>query len=218
MWPDVSLVREELDRHHRTLKQRRGWLRKMLRPLPRRANVARYPVIKWFAGMARRLPFLWSFRRRHVLPALYVGSVLSFEPVYGIQFGIALILALVLRANVTVMMGLQLLTNPLTLVPAYGLTYRVGLASLEFFGWSKPVTWKACFGFLTGGDVSQIPIDTCLYAFLLGGIIVGLAFALLTHATWLLAAWEARRIRARVHYLREALAAEAAGLPPPPKP
>src|SRR3546814_6139453 len=37
----------------------------LLRPLPRRANVSRYPVIKWFAGLARRLPFLWSFRAQH---------------------------------------------------------------------------------------------------------------------------------------------------------
>jgi len=211
-------VRDELDRHHRKLSQRRGWLRKALRPLPRRGNVRRYPVLKWFADLASRLPFLWSFRRRHVLPALYVGSVLSFEPVYGIQFGIAFVLALVLRANITVLMGLQLLTNPLTVVPAYGLTYRVGLASLEFFGWSKPVAWRACFSFVTGGDASRIPIDTCVYAFLLGGVIVGLAFAVLAHVTWLFAAWEVRRVRARIAYLREALAREAAGQPPPPKP
>ncbi|PIQ38502.1 MAG: hypothetical protein COW59_01405, partial [Lysobacterales bacterium CG17_big_fil_post_rev_8_21_14_2_50_64_11] len=120
----MSLVREELDRHHRTLKQRRGWLRKLLRPLPRRANVARYPVIKWFAVMARRLPFLWSFRRQHVLPALYLGCVLSLLPVYGIQFGLALVFALLVRGNVTVLMGLQLLTNPFTAVPAYLVTYK----------------------------------------------------------------------------------------------
>ncbi|PIX61304.1 MAG: hypothetical protein COZ47_02690 [Lysobacterales bacterium CG_4_10_14_3_um_filter_64_11] len=214
----MSLVREELDRHHRTLKQRRGWLRKLLRPLPRRANVARYPVIKWFAVMARRLPFLWSFRRQHVLPALYLGCVLSLLPVYGIQFGLALVFALLVRGNVTVLMGLQLLTNPLTVVPAYGLTYRVGLAALELFGWSKPVAWQACFRFVTGGDASEVPVDTCVYAFLLGGVVVGLAFAVLAHVTWLLAAWEVRRVRARIAYLREALAAEAAGLPPPPKP
>src|SRR3546814_1580974 len=51
-----------------------------------------------------------------VLPALYVGCVLSLLPVYGIQFGLALIFALLVRGNITVLMGLQLITNPFTIV------------------------------------------------------------------------------------------------------
>jgi len=211
------MMRDELDRHHRTLSQRRGWLRRLLRPLPRRANVRRYPVIKWFAELARRLPFLWSFRRRHVLPALYVGSVVSFLPVYGIQFGIAFALALLLRANVTILLGLQLLTNPFTLVPAYFLTYRVGLATLMALDLSEPTPWQACFSTVLHGS-HAVSLGTCLYAFILGGVIVGLAFALLAHLAWLFAAWEVRRVRARIAWLREALAREAAGQPPPPKP
>src|SRR3546814_10904121 len=35
-----------------------------------------------------------------VLPALYVGCVLSLLPVYGIQFGLALIFALLVRGNI----------------------------------------------------------------------------------------------------------------------
>lgn len=196
----MSLVREELDRHHRTLKQRRGWLRKLLRPLPRRANVARYPVIKWFAGMARRLPFLWSFRAQHVVPALYVGCVLALLPVYGIQFGLALVFALLVRGNITVLMGLQLITNPVTAVPAYIITYKVGSYLIAITGIGH--------GISVMGKVN---------AMMIGGVVLGLVLALLIHVIWLFAAWEARRIRARVHYLRDALAAEAAGLPPPPK-
>jgi hypothetical protein len=198
----VSLVREELDRHHRTLKQRRGWLRKLLRPLPRRANVARYPVIKWFAGMARRLPFLWSFRKQHVLPALYLGCVLSLLPVYGIQFGLALVFALLVRGNITVLMGLQLITNPFTAVPAYILTYKVGMYLIA----------------ITGIGHGMSVWGTRANALVIGGIVLGVLLAVLIHVVWLFAAWEGRRIRARVHYLREALAAEAAGQQPPPKP
>lgn len=208
-------MRRELDRHHRKLSARRAWLRRLLRPLPRRANVRRYPVVKWFAQLAHRLPFLWSFRRRHVLPALYVGSVLAFQPVYGLQFLVAFALALLLRANLSVLMGLQLLTNPLTLAPAYFLTYRVGLSALELSGWSAKVSWKVCFSFVTGGDWSQIPLDTCLYAFLLGGVIVGLAFALVVHLLWELAAWEIRIVRRRIAAIRASMPHDASERPPP---
>lgn len=196
------MMRDELDRHHRRLSQRRGWLRRLLRPLPRRANVRRYPVIKWFSGMARRLPFLWSFRAQHVLPALYLGCVLSLLPVYGIQFGLALALALLVRGNVTVLMGLQLITNPITAVPAYIVTYKLGM-------------WLIA---VTGLGHGMSVWGTRVNALVIGGVVVGVLIALAIHVIWVLGAWEVRRVRARMAYLREALAREAAGQPPPPKP
>ena len=57
--------------------------------LPRRANVGRYPVIRRFAEAARSRPYLWSFKRENVLPALYVGGVLAFMPTYGLQILLA---------------------------------------------------------------------------------------------------------------------------------
>lgn len=196
------MMRDELDRHHRKLSQRRSWLRRLLRPLPRRANVRRYPVIKWFSGIAQRMPFLWSFRTQNVVPALYLGCVLSLLPVYGIQFGLALALALLVRGNVTVLMGLQLITNPFTAVPAYLITYKIGgyLIAITGIGHGMSV-W-----------------GTRINALVIGGIVVGLLLAALIHVVWLLGAWEIRHVRARVAWLREALAREAAGQPPPPKP
>jgi hypothetical protein len=90
---------DELHRHHARWLQRRGRLRRLLRPLPRRANLTRYPVLKWFAVHARRAAFLWSFKRANVIPSLYVGSVLAFLPVYGLQilFGFGLALGVISR-------------------------------------------------------------------------------------------------------------------------
>ena len=79
----------ELERHHRRLLARRRWLRRLLRPLPRRANVRRYPVIKWFAARAAQRPDLWSFKRQHVMRAIYAGSILALLPLYGVQFVLA---------------------------------------------------------------------------------------------------------------------------------
>ncbi len=181
-------MHEELHRHRLSLLRRKRWLRRLLRPLPRRANVRRYPVIKWFAERAGRLPFLWSFKRSSVVPALYFGSVLSFLPLYGVQFALAFAAALLLRANVTVMFGLQLITNPLTVGPIYYLTYKLGM-------------WLMATTGMTG---AVIGVGTRVNALFLGGTVAGLVTALLIDIAWQLVAWEARVFRARFERLKRA--------------
>jgi uncharacterized protein (DUF2062 family) len=126
---------------HRRWLARRRRLRRWLRPLPRRANVARYPVIKWFADAARRRPYLWSFKRPQVLASLYAGSVLALMPVYGLQVVIGLALAILLRGNLTVMVALQMITNPLTLGPIYYGTHSLGAWLLGLLG-AGAVPWR----------------------------------------------------------------------------
>ena len=161
--------------------RRRQRLKRVLRLLPRRANVGRYPVIRRFAEVARSRPYLWSFKRQHVWPALYVGSVLAFMPTYGLQVFIALLAAVVVRANLTVMVALQMITNPLTLAPLYLLTHAVGQWLIERTGY---------------GDVDA-GVASSVNALVLGGIVVGFATALLLDLTWRVLAWDARRFEAR---------------------
>jgi hypothetical protein len=177
---------DELHRHHHAWLQRRRRLRRLLRPLPRRANLARYPVLKWFAAHARRAAFLWSFKRANVIPSLYVGSVLAFLPLYGLQIALGLGTALAVRGNLTVMIALQMITNPLTIVPVYGLTAWVGLGAMALSG---------------VGDTWPVPLRYT-NALFVGGALVGLAFALLADLTWRLLAWEARVFSARLAALR----------------
>ena len=124
---------------HRQWLARRRRLRRWLRPLPRRANVARYPVIKWFAEAARKRPYLWSFKRAQVMPSLYVGAVLALMPVYGLQVAIGLALAILVRGNLTVMIALQMLTNPLTLGPIYLGTHALGQWLIALTGYGEGV-------------------------------------------------------------------------------
>lgn len=165
---------------------RRKRLRRLLRPLPRRANVKRYPVVKWFADYARKAPYLWSFKRGQVLPALYVGSVISFLPIFGVQFPIAAVAALLLRANLTVIMGLQLITNPLTVAPIYGFTTWIGLELMALLG--------------VGQELG--PLLRGAHALFIGGTVVGLGFAVLADAAWRFLAWEARLFRDKLQQLR----------------
>ena len=164
---------------HRKWLARRRRLRKWLRPLPRRANVSKYPIIKWFADAARKRPYLWSFKRQHVMASLYAGSVLSLMPVYGLQVAIGLALAILVRGNLTVMIALQMITNPLTLGPIYYATHALGEKIIAF----------------TGYGAGPSDVGTHINALVVGGIVAGLGLALLMDLSWRLLAWEARRFR-----------------------
>lgn len=172
---------------HRRWLARRRRLRRWLRPLPRRANVARYPVVKWFADAARRRPYLWSFKRKHVLVSLYAGAVLALMPVYGLQLLLGLALAVWLRGNLTVMVALQMVTNPLTLGPIYYATHALG-------------AWLIG---LTGYGEGAGALGTHVNALVVGGVVAGLGFALVLDLGWRLLAWEARRFRAQLAALHE---------------
>jgi len=111
----------------------RSFIKRLLRVMPRRALLHKYPFVGRFAHRLRRHACLWSFRRDDVRRAYYVGSVLAFLPLLGIQMPIAIAAAVVLRSNVMVTGGLQFLTNPVTAAPIYYATHRLGQAVLDRF-------------------------------------------------------------------------------------
>lgn len=165
--------------HARWLRRRKR-VRALLKPLPRRANIHRYPVLKRFAAYARRYPFLWSFRNASVLRAIYLGSLLTFMPSYGLQIPIAFAAACLGRANLTVTVAIQMINNPLTLGPIYIATYAIGQALMAML--RLPARHPAVDGAM---------------ALILGGAVVGLATALLLHGLWAAGRFEASRFRQR---------------------
>ena len=124
-------------------------LKRFLRRLPRRATIHRYPVLKWFPKAIYKRSYLWSFKTSEVTPALYAGWILALLPLYGTQMPLALLLALLLRSNLPVLVGLQLLTNPLTAGPIYFLTYQSGDFMLSTIGVELP-----------HGDTTEMPDHT----------------------------------------------------------
>lgn len=115
------------DEHHARIRSLKRWLRFM----PRRAVLHRYPIIGRFAHVLRDRFHLWSFRKAHVRPAYYLGSVLSLLPVMGIQLPLALLLSLLSRSNFMILGGLMFITNPFTAVPIYYGTYQLGNAVIS---------------------------------------------------------------------------------------
>jgi len=114
-------------------------VKRLLRHLPRRSNVHRYPVLSWFAVTARKKAFLWSFRRNEVVPAFYAGWVLTLLPLYGVQIILAFLLALAFRANLMIMVALQAVSNPITVLPLWYLNYLTGNFLLNLFLGESPV-------------------------------------------------------------------------------
>ena len=98
-------------------------VKKWLRPLPRSTNIHSYRILKFFAVAARKRTNIWSFRVENAVPAIYAGSILTLMPLYGIQIPSAFLLALLLRANLPIPLGLQVVSNPLTILPILSLIH-----------------------------------------------------------------------------------------------
>jgi len=150
---------ERETRARRHVRIRRA--KQFLRPLPRKATLHRWPVLKWFAHTARKRPYLWSFRTREVSVALYLGFVISFLPLPGIQFLLAFAAAWTLRANLPIIMGAQLVTNIATMWVIYPALGAFGSQLIDLFGLK--------------------PLDSALgqgvYSIVVGGIVAGVIVA-----------------------------------------
>ena len=183
--------------HERFARLRR--VKQLLRFMPRRAVMHKYPLVGRFAEIARKRAYLWSLKPENMRPAFYAGSVLSLLPVMGIQLPIALLLSLLLRANFMVLGGLQFITNPFTAAPIYYATHQLGAGIIRAtgFGASLPVADAEDPHLLlepvvhtppadTGAFVKQQPaisltrrFGNAINALILGGVLSGIALGLL---------------------------------------
>ncbi len=157
-------------------------VKQLLRWLPRRANLERYPVLKWFAHMARKRPFLWSFKVPNVSPAFYAGSILAFLPLYGVQIGLSLAAAVIFRANLPILCGLQFISNPLTVPLIYPLNFFVGRRLIHVFSF--------------GGDPGIL--GNWFFSLIVGGFVIGLIFGAALDLFYRIAAWQATTQHRRV--------------------
>ncbi len=159
------------------------WAKKLLRYIPRRSTFQRYRGLKWFADFAFNRSYLWSFKVSEVIPAFYAGWILTFLPVMGLQVTIACILALLLRANVMILVALQMISNPLTIGLLWPFEYKIGVF---FLRWLDPENQWALQGtvheILGKGSFSQkgmIALKVVL-AVCVGAVILGYICALIS--------------------------------------
>ncbi len=98
-------------------KQLKRWL-----PTPEQLRQNR--VVQLFAPFLAD-PRLWHMNRGSMVRAVYVGVIFAFFPLPG-QMPLALIGALLVRANVPMSIALTWITNPLTSIPVFWAAYWVG--------------------------------------------------------------------------------------------
>ncbi|SEQ78406.1 hypothetical protein SAMN04244573_02242 [Azotobacter beijerinckii] len=83
-----------------------------------------------FLGSLIHDPNLWHLNRRSVSRAMLAGLFSAFIPL-PMQMLLAASLAIPLRANLPISIGLVWLTNPLTMPPVFYCTYKVGSWALN---------------------------------------------------------------------------------------
>lgn len=87
---------------------------------------------------------LWGIRRKTVVPAFSLGLFIAFMPVPG-HFLIAALLALAFGINIPVAALTTLVSNPLTMGPAFYFAYQLGLTVLrqdqQVFEFELSMSW-----------------------------------------------------------------------------
>ena len=160
-------------------------VKKWLRPLPRRTNIHRYPILRIFAEAARKRIYIWSFRVEHAVPSIYAGSILTLMPLYGIQIPTAFLLALLLRANLPILVGLQIVSNPITAVPLWLADYQIGRVILGVVGIEIDPLYRdelrlMLDNFINGAWGEKIDhLSTVFAVTSLGAIVMGTFFGLI---------------------------------------
>ncbi|UPA28243.1 MAG: DUF2062 domain-containing protein [Verrucomicrobiota bacterium] len=120
-------------------------VKKLLKLVPRRDNIHRYPILKYFANAARQRTYLWSFRVTEAVPALYAGWILTLMPVMSVQVIIACVLAFLFRANIMILVALQFISTPFTVPFLWYIAYRVGAFFVTTFGTDRLQTLRQSY-------------------------------------------------------------------------
>ena len=130
-------------------------------------------------------PHIWHLTRHSASSAAFLGLFLAFLPL-PIQMIVALVLAVWIRANLTITILLVWITNPLTMVPLYFFAYQVGNVVLD--APSEPFTFELSWHWLTHG------LLRIWQPFLLGCLLCGLFFGLLG-STFVRIMWRQHTLR-----------------------
>lgn len=130
-----------------------------------------------FLGKLLHDPNLWHINRHSVARAMAMGLFAAFIPL-PMQMLIAASLAILVRANMPISVGLVWLTNPLTMPPVFYCTYKVGSWVLGIPPMELPehLTWE-----WISGELASV-----WQPFLLGSLIAGVVSGALAYGLTML--------------------------------
>jgi hypothetical protein len=117
---------------------------------------------------------LWHINRYSASMAFFIGLFVAFMPIPG-QMVLAALLAVLVRCNLPLSVGLVWITNPVTLPAIFFLSYKVGAMIIDVP--LEHVEFELSFHWLNNG------LGSIWKPFLLGCLICGLFFGSLGYFT-----------------------------------
>ncbi|UVE19227.1 DUF2062 domain-containing protein [Pseudomonas sp. LS44] len=155
-----------------------------------------------FLGSLMHDPNLWHLNRHSVSRAMAVGLFAAFIPI-PMQMLLAATLALPVRGNLPISVGLVWLTNPITMPPVFYCTYKLGAWVMQVpAGQISTQVWPRISRFFDepSWELIQLMWKPILQPFLVGSIVCGLLAALVGYVLtmlywrwWVQRSWDKRR-------------------------
>ena len=154
------------------------------RYMPDPASIREHKSLR-FMGTLLHDPNLWHLNRHSVSRAMAVGIFAAFIPM-PFQMLLAAFLAITVRSNMPISVGLVWLTNPITMPPVFYCTYKLGSWMMQTPAMHMPdeLTWSWI----------SAELSTFWQPFLLGSVVTGLVAGALGYgSTMLYWRWWVRR-------------------------
>ncbi len=174
------------------------FLRKYVRDAEK---VRSHRLVARFGPWLERHPNLWHFNRRSVPGAVAIGLFCGLIPGPFQMLG-ALLLAVPMKQNVPVALGVTFYTNPFTIVPLYLVAYRIGRALLPQPGGGHriplyEIDWSDWIGSLhalvDGMLALGKPLALGLVVLALGLAVVGYVATSVAWRLYVVISWRRRR-------------------------
>ncbi|UXH77213.1 DUF2062 domain-containing protein [Roseateles amylovorans] len=177
------------------------------RLLPSPESLSQTPGLRWLGAYLRERPWLWVAHRRRVALGAALGLAVGVIPL-PTQMLMAAVVAIACRANVAAAIAATWLTNPLTLVPIWGLAIFLGRQVLGVHGpisapselaldWGEPGSWWPA----VSQWLSQLGAPL-LVGLPLAGAVLGTALYIVVYLGWWAVIRMERRRRLRERELR----------------
>ncbi len=99
-----------------------AWLKSKI---PTRESLQKERIVRYLQPILNRSPEYWAFDRSSVSRGVALGIFGMLMP-FPFQLMLVLLLAIPARANLILSLGLVWLNTPLTMVPLYVFSYKVG--------------------------------------------------------------------------------------------
>ena len=141
------------------------------RYMPDPASIREHKSLR-FMGTLLHDPNLWHLNRHSVSRAMAVGIFAAFIPM-PFQMLLAAFLAITVRSNMPISVGLVWLTNPITMPPVFYCTYKLGAWLMDVPARQLPddLTWEWISG----------QLSTLWQPFLLGSVVCGVVLGALAY-------------------------------------